>query len=383
MFSFARHAARILFVYVPFFGVCSCARTPEPVYWPDESEIGGRNLGDEDTDSSTKSMDDEDTDADADGGMSMEPDADAAPQCAAIRDRAPPAQGVDVIFVIDSSGTMLHALTQVQANVANFVKQFEAAGTDIHVIMITALDPAGNSPVASDKDKYRFIQTNVSGGGLFNVAINQFANYADFLRPTAAVQFVMVTSSNDFVSPTSFETQMKALLGGRDFTQHAIVSPDVNGLPCISEAQAWNPLCAFPIPAICAALQVGRAYNTLAEDTGGQRLSVCKDDWGELFGKLEKAVIDAVPLPCNYPLAASSIKQIDAEKVSVVYTSGSGVDMELPRAEQVAQCEQKLGWYYDDLAAPTRVVLCPAACQTVAAGGSVDIAFGCRPPMIL
>jgi hypothetical protein len=383
MFSFALLTVRILSVCVPFIGVCSCARTPDPVYWSDESQSGDRNLGDVRADSAIKSSEDEGTDVDADGGMSMDPDADAALQCAAIRDHAPPAQGVDVIFIVDSSGTMLHALTQVQANVASFVKQFEAAGTDIHVIMITALDPAGSSPVASDNEKYRFIQTNVIGGGLFNVAINQFPNYADFLRPTAAVQFVMVTSSNDLVSATSFETQMRALLGGRAFTQHAIVSPDVNGLPCISEAQAWNPLCAFPIPAICAALQVGRAYNSLAQATGGQQLSVCKDDWGELFGTLRKAVIDAVPLPCNYPLAASSIKKIDPEKVSVVYTDGDGKDAELPRAEQVAQCEQKLGWYYDDPAAPTRVVLCPAACQTVAAGGSVDIAFGCRPPMIL
>jgi hypothetical protein len=49
----------------------------------------------------------------------------------------------------------------------------------------------------------------------------------------------------------------------------------------------------------------------------------------------------------------------------------------------MGQCGDKVGWYYDDPAKPTTVVLCPKACESVAAGGSVDIAFGCKPIILL
>jgi hypothetical protein len=356
----------------------SCARTP-----PFPSRVEEQGGGDDDDAPVGEELHDGAT-ADAESEADASPDSavDAEVKCAAIRDKAPVAQGVDVIFVVDSSGTMLHALGQLQANIADFVDEFAAAGKDIRVVMITALDPAGDSPVARDQDKYLFLQANVVGGLLFQSAIDQFANYESFLRPTAAVQFVMITSSNDVMSASSFQTAMKSLLGGKDFTQHAIASPSVNGLPCISESQAWNPLCAFPIPAICAALAVGRTYNTLAEQTGGEQLSVCKDDWGDLFATLKESVIAATPLPCNF-LLPKQMKKIDPEKVSMFYTTGSDPELEVPRAADVRQCEDRVGWYYDDPFAPTVVQLCPAACETVAAGGSVEIAFGCAPPMLL
>ncbi|MET0286834.1 MAG: hypothetical protein ABW352_20295 [Polyangiales bacterium] len=373
-------ARSVLFRGLVSLAASGCARAPNPYLdWLPVTDEDEQVPGEVDS-----------VDASADASVELEDamsvvDAkvDAAMQCAAIRDKAPVAQGVDVIFVVDSSGTMLHAVGQVQANIADFVSEFAAAGKDVRVVMISALDPAGRSPVASDREKYMFIQANVLGGRLYSTAIDQFESYQSFLRPTAAVEFVMVTSSNDTMSPSAFQTAMEALLGGRDFTQHAIASPDVNGLPCISESQAWNPLCAFPIPAICAALQVGRAYNSLAEQTGGEQLSVCKDDWGDVFATLKKSVIDAVPLPCNFLLPTPDKKKIDPDKVSMFYTSGSEPDQQFPRAQDARQCQDKLGWYYDDPYAPTTVKLCPAACEAVSAGGSVDIAFGCAPPMIL
>jgi hypothetical protein len=374
-------ALRVATAAVLLVAVDGCARTPDEVLNP----FGRTRAPDEVNEADDAEVPAESSDeADAgDAELSSLPDADAEMRCAAIRDKAPVAQAVDVIFVVDSSGTMLHAIGQVQANIAGFVDELAAARKDIRVVMITALDPAGLSPVARDRDKYLFVQAGVDAGQLYSTAIDEFENYESFLRPTAAVQFVMVTSSNDRMSASAFRTAMKSLLGGRDFMQHAVASPDVDGRPCISESQAWNPLCAFPIPAICAARQIGRAYNTLAESTGGEQMSVCKEDWENVFATLKKSAIEAVPLPCNFLLPAAAEKEIDPERVSMFYTTGSEPDQEFPRAKDARQCGDKLGWYYDDPYAPTTMKLCPAACETVAAGGSVEIAFGCAPPMIL
>jgi hypothetical protein len=35
------------------------------------------------------------------------------------------------------------------------------------------------------------------------------------------------------------------------------------------------------------------------------------------------------------------------------------------------------GWYYDDPAAPQRVMLCPATCDAVRGGSSLRIVLGC------
>jgi len=369
-------------------GACSAEEKP-----PLGEGIGNAGDGDDaDDDESDVKPDAGTPKVDARAPLGEKKDSSAPPivpddgenKCAGIRTDAPPAAGVDVIFLIDTSGSMLHATMQVQANIAKFVAEFEGSAADTHVVMITGADPAAGSPLAGEKDKYRFIASEVDSGALFTVALARFPEYQDFLRPGSAVQFVMITDDQDRVAPPAFEEQMKELLGGRSFTQHAVASPDVGGLPCISKAQAWNPLCVAPIPAICGASAIGKAYYTLAQDTGGEQLSICEDDWSGVFAELKNAVIAAVPLPCNYPLAAASTDTFDTEEVAIVYTPADGKnEAEFPRATDEAQCGDKLGWHYDDPTTPTTVILCPKACEAVAAGGSVDIAFGCKPMIFI
>jgi hypothetical protein len=302
-------------------------------------------------------------------------------ECAAIRQDAPEGRGgVDVIMLLDTSGSMLHATTQVVNNLSKFIEEFEGTQADTRVVMITGSDPAAGTPVASDMSRYRFLKSTVDSGALFSVALASFPLYQDFLRPNAATQFVMITDDEDNLEPGVFRSEMEKLLG-HEFTQHAIASENQDGHACISEAQKWNPLCVAPIPAVCAAAAIGERYYTLAEQTSGETMSICKEDWSEVFSKLKEAVIAAVPLPCDYPLADAIGEDFDSDKVSVVYSREKGED-EFGRASDSSQCADKLGWYYDNPEAPTSISLCPAACEAVQQGGSIDFGFGC-PPIII
>jgi hypothetical protein len=320
----------------------------------------------------------------APGASDVEPRAatvDGEQKCAGIRQDAPVASGgTDVIILLDTSGSMLHATTQVASNMASFVQNFEGI-YNTRFIVITALDPAAGSDVALDSDRYRFIPAMVDSKQLFSTALARFPQYQDFLRSDASTQFVMITDDDDFMAPADFSEQMEQQLG-HTFVQHAIASEDVNGFPCTSEAQKWDPLCIAPIPAICAAMAIGKAYYELADETGGIKQSICKDDWSDVFELLRAAVIAAVPLPCSYPLVAAGQHDFDPDKVQILYTPGSGVDVEFGKAETVAKCADERAWYYDDNAAPTSIELCPAACSTVASGGTLDVAFGC-PPLVV
>jgi len=210
----------------------------------------------------------------------------------------------------------------------------------------------------------------------------------DFLRPGAATQFVMITDDDDNVAPEAFRTQMEAMLG-HGFIQHAIASEDVMGAPCISEVGAMNnPLCmaVIPglggIPALCGAVAIGRTYYSLADQTGGKTMSICKGDWSDVFAELKAAVIDAVPLPCDYPLESASDPRFDPEQVKIEYRNEAGME-EFPRAPNEAACGDNRAWFYDDPAKPTTIRLCPTSCGLVEQGGSVDVAFGCPPIVII
>jgi hypothetical protein len=69
------------------------------------------------------------------------------------------------------------------------------------------------------------------------------------------------------------------------------------------------------------------------------------------------------------------------DEVNFTYTpGGTGMPVTLPRADDLADCGDEPGWYYDNNKAPTKIVLCPASCNTVQNDSSaeVHVAFGCQ-----
>ena len=69
------------------------------------------------------------------------------------------------------------------------------------------------------------------------------------------------------------------------------------------------------------------------------------------------------------------------DEVNFTYTPG-GTDMPvtIPRAQDLADCGDEPGWYYDFNPSPTKIILCPASCTTVQndAEAAVAVAFGCQ-----
>ena len=67
---------------------------------------------------------------------------------------------------------------------------------------------------------------------------------------------------------------------------------------------------------------------------------------------------------------------LDLQKVNVSFTTGAGVKNGLAYDEE---CKAG-GWKFDTPTAPTKIVLCPASCDTLKADpkGSVSVEFGCE-----
>jgi hypothetical protein len=89
-------------------------------------------------------------------------------------------------------------------------------------------------------------------------------------------------------------------------------------------------------------------------------------------------------LPCDFPMpeATRSGDAIDPGLVNVTYTRGDGAETRFTKVlGGAANCHDSVSWYYDDEEAPSRIMLCPGACEVVGADPDArfEILVGCAP----
>jgi hypothetical protein len=121
------------------------------------------------------------------------------------------------------------------------------------------------------------------------------------------------------------------------------------------------------------------ALNAIAA-AGGTGAATLVDTGGNAQQAL-LAALDAVrrkAIPCDYDIPPGTI---DPESTNVTYTSGSNTK-NLVFVGNEAGCAKATngeGWYFDDEAAPKKVILCAGMCEAVKGDdqGSVDLVFGC------
>lgn len=321
-----------------------------------------------------------DADADSDSDSDVDSDSDAD-DCASVRVAAEATTApVDIVWVIDSSGSMRGEASAVQSNMNAFASAISSSGVDFHVIVITHRDYVDvPDPLGSDSERYLFVHQPIWSGEALDMLVSEFSRYSFFLRPRAATHFIGVTDDESDSEPEDFVAAMATRLG-RPLTFHAIASEEAFH-DCT--AGMCDPGCTGPNGDASA---IGARFYELADLTGGERFSICTDDWSALFDTLEAAVILSAALPCFYELPAPPAGMaFDSDLVNVVFTDAAGATTSFARAMDPSRCEGRQAWYYDDNDAPTRIELCEAACDAVQSvtRGEVNIALGCAPDEVI
>ncbi|HXK20771.1 MAG TPA: vWA domain-containing protein [Polyangiaceae bacterium] len=89
--------------------------------------------------------------------------------------------------------------------------------------------------------------------------------------------------------------------------------------------------------------------------------------------------IRQVALPCEYTIPPPTTGKIDPKQVNVEHATDGGASSTFLKVADAAACRDgESDWYYDNDQAPTKVMMCPAACLALkTGGGSIDIVFGC------
>jgi hypothetical protein len=92
-------------------------------------------------------------------------------------------------------------------------------------------------------------------------------------------------------------------------------------------------------------------------------------------------MIRADTLSCDFPMpeAMGDDMEIDPAKVNVTFTPAGGMAATLGQVPDDDGCGTKRSWHYDKPDDPTRIVLCPAACDLVrsAPEAKLEILIGC------
>ena len=366
------------------------------------------------------------TDADHnDASVDSAFDPDAA--CASVGVSAEVARlPVDIIWVIDNSGSMEPAIRQVQDGLNAFAARILASGLDYRVIILSLRGPsapAGRYPVcippplagdSSCGDGTRFFQSTMNIKSTqpleqFLGTLAQTAGYADgesrggppwqaWLRPEATKTIVVVTDDNSRLTANEFE-HFSAGVDPFNSTSlpDGILAPSWGGIfdgYLFDAIYGWNSAsdateaCVFADGTPAAAS--GETYTELVRRTGGVRAKICDgaSAWGPFFDAVASSVEGASRIDCELALPPPpDAMMLDASKVNVVLGL-DGVQTTLPRVPEGGVCPSTGGWHYDSDATPTQVILCPTSCDTAqeavrsAGGASVDVQFGCDSLLI-
>jgi hypothetical protein len=84
-------------------------------------------------------------------------------------------------------------------------------------------------------------------------------------------------------------------------------------------------------------------------------------------------------LACEFNIPPPSMGQLDYNLVNVQFTPDGDAAKVVPKVGSAAECGANAGWYYDNPAAPAKIVLCDATCEIVksASKAGIEIVFGC------
>lgn len=292
----------------------------------------------------------------------------------------------DIIFAIDTSGSMFQEAAFVREQMNSFSIQIEAAHVDQRIILLAeypfligpgvCIDPPLGSGGCPDTDSNppKFLHvpgSQIASNDALLRIIEHYPDYSPFLRQDAVTHVVVVSDDNSLLSAADFTAQFTALSPNlANFVAHGIISSEDPEASCA----AGTACCQL-------AAKRGTVYQELIAQTGGVEGNLCDQAFQPVFQAVAKQVIGGASLACSYEIPPPPQGEtFDQDQVNVDFADGEGGTLSLGRVDAVSDCAGVAdGWYYDNLVDPTLIQVCPQTCEKIQgfAAGSIAIKFGC------
>jgi hypothetical protein len=351
------------------------------------------------------------------GGVGVAPGPGSG-ACAATSAAAALSKGMDIIVVIDNSGSMSNEIEAVERNInANFTSIIGASGVDHRVILLSrhgaakdndfCVDPplSGNATCAppperptntarffhysakiNSRDSFEKILKTYNEPDQFELAPR---GWSEWLRPGVPKAFIEITDDESNMPWTEFEPKLFALepkrfgdASSRKYIFHSIVAMAEN----TPVTAAWQP--GDPIRTeLCTgnggdAEAAGVEYQQLSKVTGGLRFPLCQyASFDVVFKAVAKDVITSARIGCDFAIPpAPAGMTLDLSMVAVAYApGGGGPGQQFRQAATPAACVG--GAFYIER---DRIVLCPETCSAVTRDpqAKIEVLFTCEKTLI-
>lgn len=154
---------------------------------------------------------------------------------------------------------------------------------------------------------------------------------------------------------------------------------NIDGIATVlAAAAAQNP----PIQTFVIGIGKLTSLNTLAQAGGTGHDAFIVDSVGTATEAEFSAALEAIrhtALPCEFDIPQPSGGRIDPGQVNVELNGDAG-KLVFSKVNAASACTAAdSSWYYDSDTAPTKVIMCPTACETLKGGNArIDIVFGCK-----
>lgn len=279
----------------------------------------------------------------------------------------------DIIFVVDNSGSMDFEAQQIQQELNGFSAQIIASGIDVRVILVSSYPNDGNGiciepplggggcPNADDNPPtFTHVDERVGSHDAWEVLLATHGEWGPMLRQESSKHIVVTTDDTSNMDLTEFNAQFLALDPSyAEYIHHSVV--------CHSN---------------CAdAAGIGTNYIELSNMTGGIASDLCDQDFQTVFDVLSTEVIGGTELACEFEIPPPPDgMEFNPNQVNLEFDDGMGGLVEFGRVDSPAGCGAVAdGWYYDNPAAPTMIVMCPQTCDMMqeSENGAINIKFGC------
>ena len=208
---------------------------------------------------------------------------------------------VDILFVIDNSGSMSSNQTNLKNNFDDFISVFMGGSVDFHIALITTdssefvgdiissstpdpitefgdqIDTIGCSGSTYEKGLWFSYESTSSGGDA------SLGSSTGFFRESAKLVIVYVSDEPDFSSST-YGSGGDPSLDPSDYSAHLLSLKSSSDL-VVAHAVAGD------YPSGCStngSAQFGDGYYDVVSDLGGTFMSICADDWSTTMDTLAR-----------------------------------------------------------------------------------------------
>jgi hypothetical protein len=315
---------------------------------------------------------------------------------------------VDIIFVVDNSGSMSEEIQAIQRNInTNFAAIIGASGLDYRVIMLSrhgsytsyniCIEPplSGNAtctpPPSQATYGARFFHysTFINSNDSFDKILSTYkttdltgrptGGWSTWLRAGALKVFVELTDDSPSTTSASFDAKLLALTPAmfgtatkRDYVFHSIAGFKAN----TPATQAWAPTDPIQTTKCASAYNTGVGYQELSQLTGGLRFPVCEtSSYDVVFQAVAAGVVDGAKAQCEYAVPELPIGK-ELAQIYVEYTPGNGGAVQKFTKVGSAGACSSAAFYLEG----GSIKLCPAACSGVQADdkAKVKVVFSCE-----